>query len=73
MEGLDGGSVGLWGEDPICKIGCNCREKSGLEGMLHLSGTRGGSDYFVGRMGRDKAPGEELGREKGKVVRNWED
>ena len=68
MEGLDGGSVGLSGDDPIYKIGCNCGEESGLEGMLHLSGARGGSDYLVGRMGWDKATGEELRGEKGEVV-----
>ena len=68
MKGLDGGSIRFWGEHPIHKIGGNSGKESGLEGMLHLSGARGGSDRLVRRMGWDKAPGEELRREKGEVV-----
>ena len=63
VERLNGSFVRIGGKVTVCKVRSNCGEESGLEGVFHLSRTRGGSDNLVRGMGWDKTPGEELGGE----------
>ena len=50
MQGLESSPVGVWVQRAISEIRGYCREKSGLEGVLHLSYSGGGCDYLVGRV-----------------------
>ena len=73
MEGLDGGFVGVWGDDAVGQIWSYRGKEPGLQGVFFVSGTGGGGNYCVGGMGRYEGAGKELGGEEGEVGVDRED
>ena len=68
VKGLDGGFVGVWGDDAAHGVGGDIGEELGLEGGFLGTGGGEGCDYGVGDMGGQEGTGKELGAEEGEVV-----